>query len=881
VAQSQVNVVFGANVTALLAGVHEAKAAIEDLRKPVDDFTKDLGKIGEAMGVAFAFEKIKEWVTEAAEAGEHAVNLGAALNLSAEAANNLAGMMSIVGANADTAIRLFGQLSRAIDDAITNPASRKAFAFKEAGIDPEQLREVLSGPNGILKAIDLIGDAYDRLKAQGKDTGITGVLGDMLGARQFAEIDKLISRGKSFRDALKEVWASTAPPSDEGLKRLDELAEKFHLLEGATKNLGQAITDALSGPLGSFAEWTTKMLANMTKIISLGREGKPTGIPEVDQPSGEEWLNHPEWGGEGASAPIPEGGGDNKDKIRQWLKSHDYTDDAIHSIMGNIGWETGNTFDPGKEGVGGATGLFGFTGDYKKELGGSTDISAQMELMDREMQKLDPTFKHFVGSPSEGSTRFEKSFERAGKPALKGRAEMAEADAAGSGSTGGASPKQFDQFIKDKAAYEDLQRSIAAGGAREVAEVEQQIAQAKARGATIEEEKKLYADLDAAKQRMYSADDAAAANFAAKWPKESAAVLKTHKDHTAQMLQADTAYINESTRFSAQQVAQDIELKYTPQIKNLGQGEAEDLKQTDKQMQLHQINATDAKQKELEIVEAHRKAVADILQQELALAQAIPALRTRINAEIIANDLSAKQQQKDINDKFEDDFLKKAQTINQTIARDLTSSLMEVATGRGTILQAFSKLGEQLGQTLVEKMMEKFLESSLFGAGGFGGLLSGLFGNLFGGAAGAAGGAAAGAGGIFGFLKGLPLIGGLFGGGGAAAAGGEILAFSRGGIIPSAAGGWVIPSFASGGILAQVHSEEMVLPPDISRGMQGMIRGGGAGGGGTINIHAWDTQTGAQALARNNQAVANSFRTGMASGGTSPRALSRGGGRYP
>jgi hypothetical protein len=842
VANPEVKVVFGASVDGLLQGVHEARVAIEELRKPVDDFVKDISKISEALGVAFAVEKIKEWITDAAEAGEHAVNLGAALNLSAEAANNLSGMMSIVGANADTAIRLFGQLSRAIDEALTNKGSRRAFAFKDLGIDPEHLRDVLNGPNGVVKAIEELGDAYDRLKASGGDTGVTGPLGVALGARQFAEIDKLISKGKSFREALKEVWESTAPPSGESLEALDHLAEQFHTLTSAVENFGKAITTALSGPLGAFADWAVKALASITKIIQL----TPGGMG-VSQP--EEW-----------SAPLP---GDEHEKavledIKQRESGGDYK---------SIG-------KPTKYGT--AKGGYQILDETWRKWAGATgvDTSKYPTADTAPPETQDAVALH--GLRTEGETPWKSSASRSKLPhAAEGDTPKAEG-----GTSKGAGGTRYEQFIKDKAAYEDLQESIKAGGAREVAEVEQQIAQAKARGATTEEEKKLNADLDAAKQRMYADQDAAAAAFKAKWGDATDGVLKNYKDHDAQKIQADTAFINESTRLNAQQVAQDIELQNT-KIKNQNQDEAEQLKQTDKLMQLHQINATDAKQKDLEIVEAHRKAVADILQQELALAQAIPALRTRINAQIIANDLSAKQQQKDINDKFEDDFLKKSQEINQSIARDLTSGLMEVATGKGTILQAFAKLGEQLGQTMVQKMMEKFLDSSLFGAGGFGGLVSGLFGNLFGGAAGAAGGAAAGAGGIGAFLKGLPLIGGLFGGGGVSfatdAAG--IMAFSRGGIIPSAAGGWVIPSFASGGILAQVHSNEMVLPADISQGMQSMIRGGG--GGGTVNIHAWDTQTGAQALARNNQAVANSFRTGMASGGTSPRALSRGGGRYP
>ncbi|HYM73590.1 MAG TPA: hypothetical protein VET89_11455 [Stellaceae bacterium] len=73
----------------------------------------------------------------------------------------------------------------------------------------------------------------------------------------------------------------------------------------------------------------------------------------------------------------------------------------------------------------------------------------------------------------------------------------------------------------------------------------------------------------------------------------------------------------------------------------------------------------------------------------------------------------------------------------------------------------------------------------------------------------AAAGAAAGGGGIFSWLGGL-------------------CAFARGGIVPSAAGGWALPNFA-GATPALLHAREMVLPADISQGLQGMIAQGGAG----------------------------------------------------
>lgn len=79
--------------------------------------------------------------------------------------------------------------------------------------------------------------------------------------------------------------------------------------------------------------------------------------------------------------------------------------------------------------------------------------------------------------------------------------------------------------------------------------------------------------------------------------------------------------------------------------------------------------------------------------------------------------------------------------------------------------------------------------------------------SLAGGAATA--GAAAGGGGFFSWL------GGLF-------------SFAEGGIVPSAAGGWAVPNLA-GATPALLHAREMVLPADISQGLQGMIAAGGAG----------------------------------------------------
>jgi hypothetical protein len=91
-----------------------------------------------------------------------------------------------------------------------------------------------------------------------------------------------------------------------------------------------------------------------------------------------------------------------------------------------------------------------------------------------------------------------------------------------------------------------------------------------------------------------------------------------------------------------------------------------------------------------------------------------------------------------------------------------------------------------------------------------------------------AGSALSAAGSAGGILSGIKSIGGFIGG---------IFGFARGGIVPSAAGGWALPSFA-GAQLAMLHAREMVLPAEISEGLQSMIAGGGASGaGGDAHFH--------------------------------------------
>jgi hypothetical protein len=136
------------------------------------------------------------------------------------------------------------------------------------------------------------------------------------------------------------------------------------------------------------------------------------------------------------------------------------------------------------------------------------------------------------------------------------------------------------------------------------------------------------------------------------------------------------------------------------------------------------------------------------------------------------------------------------------------------------------------------------------------------------GAAAAAGGATAAIGGnvagaVAGGSVGASGLGGLF----------SFLGFAKGGVVPSAAGGWALPNFA-GATPALLHAQEMVLPAEISQGLQDMIGGGRAAAGDThVHIHAIDSRSGAQFVMAQAHNIARALQ--RAQRGFNPATMSR------
>jgi len=219
----------------------------------------------------------------------------------------------------------------------------------------------------------------------------------------------------------------------------------------------------------------------------------------------------------------------------------------------------------------------------------------------------------------------------------------------------------------------------------------------------------------------------------------------------------------------------------------------------------------------------------------------------------------------------------------QPIQRALDTSITGIIMGTTTVQKALSNLAQSIIAEFVDSAVKsvfgglgKMLGASLAGGGTGGGGGGGGGQDFWGGISGAGEDIVGGSlsQGVFGSqgLLGAIGLGGLVSGGGLFGSLfkgiGSLFGFEQGGIVPSAQGGWMVPSAS----LAMLHANEMVLPANISQGLQSMIAGGGNGGGGNggganvmFNVSAMDGQSvskffqsnGSQLVAAINRAMRN------------------------
>jgi hypothetical protein len=223
--------------------------------------------------------------------------------------------------------------------------------------------------------------------------------------------------------------------------------------------------------------------------------------------------------------------------------------------------------------------------------------------------------------------------------------------------------------------------------------------------------------------------------------------------------------------------------------------------------------------------------------------------------------------------RLDDDAVRASQRAWQSIVAPIESAIDKSVTGivigTTTVQRALANLAQSILGEFVSAGVKSLFGAIIGGATGggaenglFSGLFSGIFGNIFG--QGLFGGSgdfdAFGDIGAAGESGGGGLLGSLFAGIG------SLFAFAKGGVVPSAQGGWAVPTLGPGGVLAQLHSNEMVLPANISQGLQTMLADGGSGHTFNIGINAVDAASVAKLFANNGAVLVAALNKALRNG---------------
>ncbi len=186
---------------------------------------------------------------------------------------------------------------------------------------------------------------------------------------------------------------------------------------------------------------------------------------------------------------------------------------------------------------------------------------------------------------------------------------------------------------------------------------------------------------------------------------------------------------------------------------------------------------------------------------------------------------------------------------NAQIKENTADLLADLVTKKKTI--------EDVWKDLMDELVRQYIKKFIFGIEGQSGNLTKIFDSLFSNKSGGNSSSSSTTEGIMGVI-------------------GAILSFSKGGTVPAAANGMVVPdlppSFGTDKVISALTPKEMVLPQDISEGLQGMIRQGGQSQNITNNvtnnyIDAIDQQSVAQFFYKNRDQVVGIVQDNQRRGG--------------
>ncbi len=218
-----VKVIFGANITGLVAGVEQIKGEIEGLNSMVGGITSTFTEVGEAVAAAFAVERLASFVEHLADMGSQLESTSAQLGFSTEKTLALQYAAKIADVSIDQAARTIDRFYMSVQLA-QSATSRQAAAFKALGINAAELQRQGVDLNTIF---DMTAQSLGKF-ADGANK--TTIIMDLFGNRS-AQTVRLVNILSEGYGTLEEKTQALDAPTKHYLDTLQEMHVRIVDLE--------------------------------------------------------------------------------------------------------------------------------------------------------------------------------------------------------------------------------------------------------------------------------------------------------------------------------------------------------------------------------------------------------------------------------------------------------------------------------------------------------------------------------------------------------------------------------------------------------------------------------------------------------------------------
>jgi len=265
-----VQVKFGASINGLLDGVAESKEAIEGLSEYVNSIGKSFTELAEAIGVAFAVDKIGEFENKFAELGEQIDRTAKITGESTAGVQEFSLATKLAGGDAGTAAQTLNILQKNIGEAISKAGTARS-AFEGMGIGLQQLKST--------DVVTLLFQMKQRLDEAGSSAEQSALKQEYLRAVAGRSAAQFLALGMSL-DEVKKVAAETGYiMSPQVVGNAKQLSDSTHTLDAAwialSNSLGNKVAPAYERSIGLLTRIIEKTNELITANDNLSASDKP------------------------------------------------------------------------------------------------------------------------------------------------------------------------------------------------------------------------------------------------------------------------------------------------------------------------------------------------------------------------------------------------------------------------------------------------------------------------------------------------------------------------------------------------------------------------------------------------------------------------------